>query len=158
MNTDLIDGITLDFDNLAGILGVCRVAAAAHIAGDADGYALRDADLPDALYAARELSASLKARVSRLYDSLNQPRGAPRGDTAGSASASGVAGLIDSVQARLATIDGLAARILEGCSGEDTDRAALADAIVTVAGKVTEELQAALELASPAPTRREGRE
>jgi hypothetical protein len=155
MNTDLIDGITLDFENLAGIIGVCRVAAIA-AAGDGEAQAaLRDSDMPDALYAARELSASLKARVAQLHREARPVLG---GEVAGSASAAGVAGLIDSVQARVATIDGLAARILESCSGEDRDRAALADAIVTVAGKVTEELQAALELTSPAPTRREGRE
>jgi hypothetical protein len=64
----LVDAIDLDFANLLGVLGVCRIAAAAQAAGDAGGYILRDADLPDALDGARAMVESLKERVEDLGD------------------------------------------------------------------------------------------
>lgn len=74
MNTDLIDAISLDFENLVGVIGVCRIAAAAAGAGDAGGYILRDADLPDALDGARAMAEALKARVEQLYDAMKATR------------------------------------------------------------------------------------
>lgn len=70
MSADLIDGITLDFDKLESIIAVCRVAAMA-AAGDGEAQAaLRDDDIPEALYAARELAASLRARIQELYRTM----------------------------------------------------------------------------------------
>ncbi len=60
---ELIDGIDMELENLAGLLGVCRVAA---MAEGAAHDALRDADLPDALTAALNLAASIRQRVDQL--------------------------------------------------------------------------------------------
>jgi hypothetical protein len=64
--SDLVDEIELQFIELLGILGVCRVAAAAAAQGDVGGYILRDADLPDAIGGAVSLATSIKERFLRL--------------------------------------------------------------------------------------------
>jgi hypothetical protein len=141
---DVFDAITLDLISLRGTLGVCRIAAAAQGEGTVGGHVLADADLPDALDGAERMVESLKERIEQLCDSMKSRSGTTAA-TGGAARAADVSGFIDSAHSSLATIDGLAFRILERCRGEDNERAALADAIGTVAAKASGELQSALD-------------